>query len=55
MGIDNSGKASVYKLLEEEANSCLVLATDQEKRSKGETESKVWVVRKENKVSVLVK
>jgi DNA repair exonuclease SbcCD ATPase subunit/DNA repair exonuclease SbcCD nuclease subunit len=53
LGLDKSGKMAIYSLLEEEAKDCLILATDQDKSSKGFTSAKVWVVRKENKISVL--
>jgi DNA repair exonuclease SbcCD ATPase subunit len=53
VGLDNAGKTSVYRLLEEEARACLVLATDQDKSSKGFAEAAVWTVHKENKMSVL--
>jgi DNA repair exonuclease SbcCD ATPase subunit len=53
VGLDNAGKSSVYRLLEEEARGVLVLATDQDKSSKGFAEAKIWTVRKEDKMSVL--
>jgi ABC-type Mn2+/Zn2+ transport system ATPase subunit len=54
MVIDISGIQSVYKVFEEEAREALVLVTDQQKVSKGFADAKVWVVRKENKVSRLL-
>ena len=52
-GIDQSGKANVYQLLETEAKDCLVLATDRDKSSKPFAEARVWTVRKGDKVSAL--
>ena len=54
VGLDNAGKTSVYRLLEEEARGVLVLATDQDKSSKGFAEASIWTVRKEDKMSVLL-
>ena len=54
VGLDNAGKSSVYRLLEEEARGVLVLATDQDKSSKGFAEAKIWTVRKEDKMSSLI-
>jgi DNA repair exonuclease SbcCD ATPase subunit/DNA repair exonuclease SbcCD nuclease subunit len=54
VGLDNAGKSSVYRLLEEEARGVLVLATDQDKSSKGFAEAKIWTVRKEDKMSALI-
>lgn len=53
VGLDNAGKTSVYRLLEEEARACLVLATDQDKSSKGFAEAAVWTVRKKENMSTL--
>lgn len=55
VGLDNSGKKSVYSVLEEEAASCLILVTDQDKASKSFANSDTtWVVRKENGISSLI-
>jgi ABC-type Mn2+/Zn2+ transport system ATPase subunit len=52
-GLDRSGKTAVYALLKLEAERCLVLVTDQEKATKGETDAVVWTVTKANRVSTL--
>lgn len=52
-GLDRSGKTAVYALLKMEAERCLVLVTDQEKATKGETDAAVWTVTKANRVSTL--
>jgi ABC-type Mn2+/Zn2+ transport system ATPase subunit len=53
VGLDNAGKTSVYRLLEEEARTLLVLATDQDKSSKGFAEASLWTVRKKDNMSTL--
>jgi DNA repair exonuclease SbcCD ATPase subunit/DNA repair exonuclease SbcCD nuclease subunit len=52
-GLDRSGKTAVYALLKTEAERALVLVTDQEKATKGETDCRVWTVTKANRISVL--
>jgi DNA repair exonuclease SbcCD ATPase subunit len=52
-GLDRSGKTAVYALLKSEAERCLVLVTDQEKATKGETDARIWTVTKANRISTL--